>query len=267
MRRTLFLFLWLICCAFLFPCETVGQGSDVSSRIQSEDYINPPGQMRPISQRAYLSGHRDGMQWERDRRLALDRGSKIDPDDYFSPPPRVRFNARQAYSDGFSDGVKQWQVIERVHARVLEQSIESLRIRMLIALIIGAIGAVGTVLFGSHIADWLRSQLVGYFSISVINQKRIAQGVFIGTALFALLLFLTRYGFKESVPVFLLLSATVYPFYGKYLPTLGRKDEISERKLALKQVLTLFFFVAVVYVIYSVLSLGGLGPLVIRPMI
>lgn len=118
------------------------------------------------------------------------------------------------------------------------------------SMIFTAIAISLVTLFGNQISEWLRGKIVRHFKIPITNQ--ITLGIF-AYALLILFSFILSYYLGAFLPVLILASATIYPFFLEYIPSL-RQNDLPGRKIAMSKLKTLWLFTCVILALFIILS-------------
>lgn len=134
-----------------------------------------------------------------------------------------------------------------------------LRQRITPSLLMGTIGFIGIALLGPTVAERVREAAAKQFRLRVEAQIKVALWVYWAVVGVIALLALGNQHLQQVKPsVFLLLTATSFPFFVHVIPSLKQGDR-AMRKAGMAQIKSFLMLILVFYVIMRMLTPQGLG--------
>ncbi len=156
---------------------------------------------------------------------------------------------RQAYAKGYGDAIDKVRSAARQAKSVARE-------KVMPTLILGSIIAALLTLHGATVTEYARRRLGDMLHLTVEKHLILAEALYAACVLVVALTGLWRYGVKPSIPVAALLAGTIPAF--KDLLAAIRTDDPPSRRMAIGKIKSLLFLCAVVFMVYEILSDGGL---------
>jgi uncharacterized membrane protein len=122
-------------------------------------------------------------------------------------------------------------------------------------------------LFGPGIMEWIRARVASHFRLSQGTQIQIAgwsYGLLVASIVLATVMIDELNQIWMAVAV--LFLGTLLPFFTEVLPGIERENP-EQRKSGASKIKSMLFLIAVFYIILTLLSPEGFGPLEINPRI
>ncbi len=131
-------------------------------------------------------------------------------------------------------------------------------------LILASLIAVFGVLLGPAFAEWMRTQVVNTFTLTIPEQVGLAHWLFWLTVAGGVIATFTIAELRLVRPaVYILIAGAVFSFLSQLLPAINQDDKAA-RKQAVAKIKSLLFLILVFYILLSILSERGFLNLTIK---